>query len=146
MTPEQVYLAALLLVLGVIAFALMWVLAMREAFDSSVDDEADRLADERFRDMVAGTEYRVHYDRYIVCGQGYEMQEDKITMTKLITPSAGALYVHLSGRVYKCLRITTDGCSVMMDINNGTLITVNHCHAYPDGKVEWSCIAEVVAC
>lgn len=146
MTPEQVYLAALLLVLGVIAKALMWVLAMREAYESSTEEEADRLADERFREMCDNTEYRVHYDRYIVCGKGYHNKEDKITMTKSITPSAGALYVHQSGRVYKCLRITTDGCSVMMDINNGTLLTVSGCRAISDGKVEWDCIAEVAVC
>ena len=146
MTPTQIYLAALLLVCAVIAMALMWVIDMKHTYESSAKEDAERIADERFREMCENTEYRVHYDRYIVCGKGYQTEEDKITMTKSIMPSAGALYVHLSGRVYKCLRITTDGCPVMMDINTGTLLTVSGCRANSDGKVEWNCVAEVAVC
>jgi|GEM_PF-6948713 len=138
MTPEQVYLVALILVLGVIAIALMWVLAMREAFDSSVDDEADRRADERFREMCDNTEYRVHYDRYIVCGQGYQQQEDKITMyAQKITPQPGQIYVNRNGGTYRCLRLTADGDAVMMQMDTGWLLTAHDCRVYHDGQIDW---------
>lgn len=139
MTPEQVYLAAMMLVIGVIAIALMWVLAMREAYESSTEEEADRLADERFREMCDNTEYRVYYDRYIVCGQGYHNQEDKITMyAQKITPQPGQIYVNRNGGTYRCLRLTADGDAVMMQMDTGWLLTAHDCRRFADGQIDWA--------
>lgn len=135
--------AVLLLFAGVIAMALMWVLSMAHTFRSSVREEAERLAEQRFAEMCANAEYRVHYDQYIICGQGFETQEDKITMTRSITLDRGGLYVHISGQVYKCLRYTADGCAVLMDINDGELLTVRGCREYQDGKIEFHIVESI---
>lgn len=60
-----------------------------------------------------------------------------ITMTKSIRLEAGTLYVHLSGSVYKCLRLKPDGSAVLMNFSSGELLTVRGCRAYPDGKIEF---------
>lgn len=130
--------AVVMLLTSVMAMALMWVLSMEHTFRSSVREEAERLAEQRFAEMCANAEYRVHYDQYIICGQGFETQEDKITMTRATTLRPGGLYVHLSGDVYKCLRTTADGCAVLMDINSGTLLTVTGCRTYQDGKITFA--------
>lgn len=132
--------AVVMLLTSVMAMALMWVLSMEHTFRSSVREEAERLAEQRFAEMCANAEYRVHYDQYIICGQGFETQEDKITMTRATTLRPGGLYVHLSGDVYKCLRTTADGCAVLMDINSGTLLTVRSVRAYHDGKIDYQIV------
>lgn len=81
----------------------------------------------------------------IICGKGYEDLEDGIIMTRHIELRPDALYVHLNGSVVKCLRRTADGCAVLMDINNGKLLTVRGCREYPDGKISWSKCLEVVS-
>lgn len=35
-------------------------------------EEAERMAEQRYQDMVASTEYHVVYDRYVVLGKGYK--------------------------------------------------------------------------
>lgn len=82
-------------------------------------------------------------NNYIICGKGY-YREDNITMTRAITLRPGGIYVHISGRVYKCLRHTADGCAVLMDINDGTLLTVRGVYAYQDGKISYEKCVESV--
>lgn len=138
MTAIICTLAAFLYVAAVAAIALIWVLSMKHTYEDSAHEDAERIAEEMFREMCETAEYHIHSDQYIICGKGYKAQEDKITMTKSITPSSGALYVHLSGDVYKCLRTTADGCAVLMDINSGTLLTVTGCRTYQDGKITFA--------
>lgn len=82
-------------------------------------------------------------DPYIICGQGYRNQEDRITMTRAITLQPGGLYVHISGQVYKCLRHTSDGCAVLMEINTGELLTVRGVLAYQDGKISYQIVESI---
>lgn len=140
MTPTQIYIAALVLVSTVIALAVMWVLAMRHTYKSSAKEDGERIADERFREMCENTEYRVHYDRFIVCGKGYNEQEDKqITMsTQRFTPQQGCIYVNRNGGTYRCLRITPDGDPVMMNIDTGWLLTAHDCRRFADGQIDWA--------
>ena len=139
MNAQVIMAGAVLLCCGIAAMALMWVLAMREAYDSSTREEAERLADERFREMCENTEYRVHFDKYIVCGQGYQQQEDKITMyAQKITPQPGQIYVNRNGGTYRCLRLTADGDPVMMQMDTGWLLTAHDCRVYHDGQIDWS--------
>lgn len=118
-------------IVSVAAMALMWVAANK--------DTEKKPARRNKREENS--------EPFIICGKGFEDQEDRITMTKAITPEAGAMYVHLSGVVYKCLRMTSDGCAVLMDINNGTLVKVTGCREYPDGKIDWGrCIEKAAVC
>lgn len=119
-------LATFVYIAVVAAMALMWVSAQEPASDR--------------RTERAGHERR---DPYIICGKGYENQEDRITMTRAITLAAGCLYVHISGQVCKCLRHTADGCAVLMDINTGALLTVCGCREYQDGKISYQIVENV---
>lgn len=119
-------LATFVYIAVVAAMALMWVSAQEPASDR--------------RTERAGHESR---DPYIICGKGYENQEDRITMTRAITLAAGCLYVHISGQVCKCLRHTADGCAVLMDINTGALLTVCGCREYQDGKISYQIVENV---
>ena len=124
------YFIATLLLIGAIAFmALLW--------SAGISD--DVMREERVREHAGSSQ------GHIICGQGYEDLEDDIIMTRAIQLAQNKLYVHLSGSVVKCLRLTADGCAVLMDINSGELVTVRGCRAYPDGKIEWTKCLEVVA-
>jgi hypothetical protein len=138
MTAMICTLAAFLYAAAVAAIALIWVLTMKRAYESSAKEDAERIAEEMFREMCETAEYHIHSDQYILCGKGYKSQEDNITMTRATTLRPGGLYVHLSGDVYKCLRTTADGCAVLMDINSGTLLTVRGVRAYQDGKITFA--------
>lgn len=138
MTAIICTLAAFLYAATVAIIALFWVLSMKRAYETSAKEDAERIADERFREMCETAEYHIHSDQYILCGKGYKSQEDNITMTRATTLRPGGLYVHLSGDVYKCLRTTADGCAVLMDINSGTLLTVRSVRAYQDGKITFA--------
>lgn len=132
--------AVVMLLASVMAMALMWVLSMEHTFRSSVREEAERLAERRFAEMCESAEYRVYCDQYIICGQGYHEQEDKITMTRSTELQRGGLYVHISGQVYKCLRLTDNGCAVLMNLNDGELLTVRGCREYQDGKIDYQIV------
>lgn len=138
MTAMICTLAAFLYAAAVAAIALIWVLSMKHTYESSAHEDAERIAEEMFREMCETAEYHIHSDQYILCGKGYKSQEDNITMTRATTLRPGGLYVHLSGDVYKCLRTTADGCAVLMDINSGTLLTVTGCRTYQDGKITFA--------
>ena len=126
------YIAATFTYIGAVAFiALLWV---------SANTDTMRRA-ERHTEHAGSSQWH----RDIICGQGYENLEDCAVMTKRIELIPGTLYVHLSGIVVKCLRMTADGCAVLMDINKGELLTVCGCREYPDGKIEWAKCLEVVA-
>ena len=140
MTTIAYTLAVFVYALGVAIIALFWVLSMKRAYETSAKEDAERIADERFREMCESTEYHVQYAQYILCGKGYKSQEDNITMTRATTLRPGGLYVHLSGDVYKCLRTASDGCAVLMDINSGTLLTVRSVRAYQDGKIDYQIV------
>ncbi len=138
MTAIIYTLAAFLYAAAVAAIALIWLLSMKHTYEDSAHEDAERIADEMFREMCETAEYHIHNDQYILCGKGYKSQEDNITMTRATTLRPGGLYVHLSGDVYKCLRTTADGCAVLMDINSGTLLTVTGCRTYQDGKITFA--------
>lgn len=138
MTAIICTLAAVLYAAVVAAIALIWVLSMKHTYEDSAHEDAERIAEEMFREMCETAEYHIHSDQYILCGKGYKSQEDNITMTRATTLRPGGLYVHLSGDVYKCLRTTADGCAVLMDINSGTLLTVTGCRTYQDGKITFA--------
>ncbi len=56
--------------IGIIAIMrdkLVWEIYHEEAVE-----ESDRMAEQRYQDMVASTEYHVVYDRYVVLGKGYQ--------------------------------------------------------------------------
>lgn len=122
--------AVFVYIAAVAAMALIWVAAQEPEIRPSVRYDTHGAA----------------HDPYIICGQGYHDQEDKITMTRAIELTAGAMYVHISGSVYKCLRTTADGCAVLMDINAAKLLTVRSCRAYQDGKISFEVREERSVC
>lgn len=124
MSPIIVFYAAIVLVCGGWFLALLWVISMREAFREDKPQSIPRR------------------ESYIICGKGY-YREDSITMTRAITLRQGGLYVHISGQVYKCLRNTSDGCAVIMEINTGELLTVCNVCAYQDGKIDYQIVESV---
>lgn len=125
MNPIIIFYAAIILVCGGWFLALLWVISMREAFREDKPQSTPRLGS------------------YIICGKGY-YREDNIDMTRAITLRPGGIYVHISGRVYKCLRTTADGCAVLMDINSGTLLTVRGVYEYQDGKISYERCVESI--
>lgn len=135
---NHVLAAVILLVSFVCVCAVIWVRMIADMLADASDEDADRLAEEMFREMCETAEYHISSDQYILCGKGYKSQEDTITMVRATTLRPGGLYVHLSGDVYKCLRTTADGCAVLMDINSGTLLTVTGCRTYQDGKITFA--------
>lgn len=139
MSTTTILFAAIVMVAAGWILALFWVIDMKHTYESSAQEDAERLADERFREMCENTEYRVHYDRYIVCGKGYQIEEDKkITMyAQKITPQPGQIYVNRNGGTYRCLRLTADGDPVMMNMDTGWLLTAHDCRVYHDGQIDW---------
>lgn len=125
MNPIIIFYAAIVLVCAAWFLALLWVVSMRAALREDKPQSTPRLGS------------------YIICGKGY-YREDNIDMTRAITLRPGGIYVHISGRVYKCLRHTSDGCAVLMDINNGDLLTVRGVYAYQDGKISYERCVESI--
>lgn len=50
----------------------IYLAQMQEILLEEADERADRLAEERFRQMVAHTEYRVSFRQFVGLGKGFE--------------------------------------------------------------------------
>lgn len=136
MTTMICTLAAFLYAATVAAFALLWVLSMKHTYESSAHEDAERIAEQRFREMCESAVYRIHSDKYIVCGKGYTADKHP-EIAQSFVPVPGRLYVNRNGYVYKCLRITSDGDPVMMQMDTGWLLTAAGCRVYHDGQIDW---------
>ena len=71
---NEILAGVIVLVAAIIAIFIMREILIRETYREEADEDGDRMADERFEEMVenATTQYRVHYDRYVVLGKGYQ--------------------------------------------------------------------------
>lgn len=136
MTTIAYTLAVFVYALGVAIIALFWVLSMKRTYESSAKEDAERIADERFREMCESAEYRVYSDKYIVCGKGYTADKHP-EIAQSFVPVPGRLYVNHNGYVYKCLRLNADGDPVMMQMDTGWLLTAAGCRVYHDGQIDW---------
>jgi hypothetical protein len=136
MTAMICTLAAFLYALGVAIIALFWVLTMKRAYESSAKEDAERIAEEMFREMCESTEYHVQYAQYILCGKGYTADKHP-EIAQSFVPVPGRLYVNRNGYVYKCLRLNADGDPVLMQMDTGWLLTANGCRVYHDGQIDW---------
>lgn len=52
--------------------AALWVRFIADVLADEAEEEAERIAQERFDEMVENTEYRVEYQKYIGLGKGYK--------------------------------------------------------------------------
>lgn len=129
------YAAIVLVVVGWIAAA-AWVIGMKHAYESSAREDAERIAEQRFREMCENIEYRVYYDQYILCGKGYTADKHP-EIAQSFVPVPGRLYVNRNGYVYKCLRLNADGDPVLMQMDTGWLLTAVGCRVYHDGQIDW---------
>lgn len=136
MTAMICTLAAFLYALGVAIIALFWVLTMKRAYESSAKEDAERIAEEMFREMCETAEYHIHSDQYILCGKGYTADKHP-EIAQSFVPVPGRLYVNRNGYVYKCLRLNADGDPVLMQMDTGWLLTANGCRVYHDGQIDW---------
>ncbi|MBQ5686868.1 MAG: hypothetical protein IIV23_04130 [Ruminococcus sp.] len=136
MTTIAYTLAVFIYALGVAIIALFWVLSMKRTYESSAREDAERIAEQRFRVMCENTEYHVQYAQYILCGKGYTADKHP-EIAQSFVPVPGRLYVNRNGHCYKCLRLTADGDPVMMQMDTGWLLTATGCRVYTDGQIEW---------
>ena len=60
----------LLLAVGII-FAMREII-IRDTCREAAEEEAERMADELFMEMMENTEYHVQYDRFVVLGKGFK--------------------------------------------------------------------------
>ena len=44
----------------------------REVYSEEAAEEAERMAEQRYQDMVAHTHYHIEYKRYVMLGKGYK--------------------------------------------------------------------------
>lgn len=136
MSTIAIFYAAIVTVVAGWIAALVWVLAMKHTYEDSAHEDAERIADEMFREMCETAEYHIHSEQYILCGKGYTADKHP-EIAQSFVPVPGRLYVNRNGYVYKCLRITSDGDPVMMQMDTGWLLTATGCRVYHDGQIDW---------
>ena len=129
-------LAAFLYAAAIAAIALIWVRLMKHTYEGSAHEDAERIADEMFREMCETAEYHIHSDQYILCGKGYTADKHP-EIAQSFVPVPGRLYVNRNGCVYKCLRLNADGDPVLMRMDTGWLLTATGCRVYHDGQIDW---------
>lgn len=69
---NEVMAGVVVLVSAIGIIAIMRDKLVREVYHEEAVEESDRMAEQRYQDMVASTEYHVVYDRYVVLGKGYQ--------------------------------------------------------------------------
>ena len=136
MTAIAYTLAVFIYALVIAIIALYWVLTMKRTYESSAREDAERIAEQRFREMCENTEYHVQYAQYILCGKGYTADKHP-EIAQSFVPVPGRLYVNRNGYVYKCLRLNADGDPVLMQMDTGWLLTATGCRVYHDGQIDW---------
>ena len=52
--------------------AVLWVRFIADVLSDEAEEEAERIAQERFDEMVENTEYHVEYRQYVGLGKGYK--------------------------------------------------------------------------
>ena len=62
----------LILIAAIIAIFIMREILIRETYREEAVEEAERMAEQRYQDMVAHTHYHVEYRKYIGLGKGYK--------------------------------------------------------------------------
>lgn len=74
---NEVMAGVLLLLAAVGVMAGMWLRLQRETDRDEIEERIERLAEERYQEMLSNTEYRVEFKRYVGLGKGYENKEEK---------------------------------------------------------------------
>lgn len=69
---NEVMAGVVVLVSAIGIIAIMRDKLVRGIYHEEAVEESDRMAEERFEEMVENTEYHVVYDRYVVLGKGYQ--------------------------------------------------------------------------
>ena len=69
---NEVMAGVVVLVSAIGIIAIMRDKLVRGIYHEEAAEEAERMAEQRYQDMVASTEYHVVYDRYVVLGKGYQ--------------------------------------------------------------------------
>lgn len=60
------------LIAGVGIIAVLWIRFIAAVLLDEAKEEAERLAEERFDEMVENTEYHVEYRQFVGLGKGYK--------------------------------------------------------------------------
>lgn len=68
---NEVMAGVVVLVSAIGIIAIMRDKIVREIYHEEAAEEAERMADELYNDMMENTEYHVQYDRFVVLGKGY---------------------------------------------------------------------------
>lgn len=74
---NEIMAGVLLLLAAVGVIAGLWLKMQRETDRDEVEERAERLAEERYQEMVDNTEYHIEFKRYVGLGKGYENKEEK---------------------------------------------------------------------
>ena len=69
---NEVMAGVVVLVSAIGIIAIMRDKLVREIYHEEAVEESDRMAEQRYRDMVAHTHYHVEYRKYIGLGKGYK--------------------------------------------------------------------------
>jgi hypothetical protein len=69
---NETFAGVLVLFSALIAIAIMRDKIAREIYREEAAEEAERMAEQRYQDMVAHTHYHVEYRKYIGLGKGYK--------------------------------------------------------------------------
>lgn len=69
---QEIMAGVVLLVAAIGLIAVLWVRFLADVLADEAEEEAERIAQERFDEMVETTEYHVEYRRYVCLGKGYK--------------------------------------------------------------------------
>lgn len=69
---NEVMAGVVVLVSAIGIIAIMRDKLVREIYNEEAAEEAERMAEQRYQDMVAHTHYHVEYRKYIGLGKGYK--------------------------------------------------------------------------
>lgn len=68
---NETFAGVLVLLSALIAIAIMRDKLARAIYHEEAAEEAERMAEQRYQDMVAHTHYHIEYKRYVALGKGY---------------------------------------------------------------------------
>lgn len=73
LTRHSTVMAGVLLIVSAICvLAVLYIRLMRDVYREEADEEADRMAELRYQEMLDHTEYRVWWQSYVGLGKGYD--------------------------------------------------------------------------
>lgn len=73
LTRHSTVMAGVLLILTAIGtLTVLYIRIMRDVYREEADEQAERMAEQRYQEMIDSTEYRVWWRSYVGLGKGYD--------------------------------------------------------------------------